>query len=245
MSEEKLCFYGQMGQDKFLETAVFHGMRDGIFVDVGAHDGESLSNTYFFEKERGWKGICVEPIPSVFEKLKKLRDNATCYQVAVDSDEAEKTFLVGKGYPEMFSVLTNHLDPRHYTRIQNETRDNGGHLESIQVKTKRLDSLLKEQGISHVNYLSIDVEGGEFGVLESIDFSTTTFDIIEVECNYDDLGPKYDAFFKYKGFIRLLNLDWDILYIHEQSKFLPQFQSLSLPITLSIFRPPWDKWRTL
>lgn len=240
-----MTFYGQMGQDKFLETAVFQGLRNGIFVDVGAHDGESLSNTYFFEKERGWKGICVEPIPSVFEKLQALRKESKCYQVAIDSDETDKTFLVGKGYPEMFSVLSNHLDPRHYIRVQNEMRDNGGELVSIQVQTKRLDSLFKEQGISHVNYMSIDVEGAEFGVLESIDFDKTTFDIIEVECNYDDLGPKYDAFFEPKGFVRLLNLDWDILYIHKQSKYLPKFQSLSLPITLSIFRPPWNNWKTL
>ena len=240
-----MSFYSQMGQDKFLDGAVFKGMREGIFVDVGAHDGESLSNTYFLEKERGWKGICVEPIPSVFEKLKALRTNSTCYQLAVDNDEAEKTFLVGKGYPEMFSVLSNHLDPRHYTRIQNETRDNGGHLEAIQVQTKRLDTLLKEQGITHVNYLSIDVEGAEFGVLESIDFTSTTFDIIEVECNYDDLEAKYDAFFEHNGFIRLLSLDWDILYIHKQSKFLSHFEQSRLPLFLSIFTPPWDKWRTL
>lgn len=240
-----MTFYGQMGQDKFLETAVFQGLEGGIFVDVGAHDGESLSNTYFFEKERGWKGICVEPIPSVFEKLKTLRTKSVCYEVAIDSDEADKTFLVGKGYPEMFSVLSNHLDPRHYTRIQNETRDKGGHLESIQVKTKRLDSLLKEQGISHVNYLSIDVEGAEFGVLESIDFSTTTFDVIEVECNYPELNLKYDVFLNEKGFIRLLNLDWDILYIHKESKFLSQFEQSRLPLTLSIFTPHWNNWRTL
>ena len=240
-----MTFYGQMGQDKFLETAVFQGLEGGIFVDVGAHDGESFSNTYFFEKERGWKGICVEPIPSVFEKLKTLRTKSACYEVAIDSDEADKTFLVGKGYPEMFSVLSNHLDPRHYTRIQNETRDNGGHLESIQVKTKRLDSLLKEQGISHVNYLSIDVEGAEFGVLESIDFTSTTFDIIEVECNYDDLENKYDAFFEHNGFVRLLNLDWDIMYIHKDSNYLPKFKSLPLPIKLSIFTSPWDNWKLL
>lgn len=238
-----MTFYSQMGQDKFLDGAVFRAMRDGVFVDVGAHDGESLSNTYFFEKERGWKGICVEPIPSVFEKLKNLRKESVCYQVAVDRDETEKTFYLGEGHPEMFSVLTNHLDPRHYIRIQNEVRDNGGILKTIPVQTKRLDSLLKEQGISHVNYLSIDVEGAEFGVLDSIDFSTTTFDIIEVECNYEELQAKYDAFFEPKGFVRLLNLDWDILYIHKQSKYLQHFKKL--PLTLSIFTPPWNTWRTL
>jgi FkbM family methyltransferase len=240
-----MTYYGQMGQDKFLDTSVFLGMRNGVFVDVGAHDGESLSNTYFFEKERGWTGLCVEPIPSVFAKLQNLRTRSKCYQVAIDRVEKESMFLLGKGYPEMFSVLTDHLDERHSLRIQNETRDNGGNTELIPVQTKRLDTLFKEQMITHVNYMSIDVEGAEFGVLHSIDFSTVTFDIIEVECNYDDLRPKYKEFFESKGFIPLASIDWDILYIHKDSKYLPQFQSLTLPLHMSIFTHPWKNWKTL
>ncbi len=240
-----MTYYGQMGQDKFLDTAVFAGMQNGVFVDVGAHDGESLSNTLFFEKEKGWTGICVEPIPSVFQKLQVLRTKAKCYQVAIDSEEKETMFLLGKGYPEMFSVLANHLDPRHYTRIQNEARDNGGHTEMIPVQTRRLDNILAENNIKHVNYMSIDVEGAEFGVLESIDFSKVTFDIIEVECNYDDLVPKYHAFFETHGFIPLLVLDWDILFIHKDSVYLPKFKELQLPLHLSIFKEPWKNWKTL
>ncbi len=240
-----MTYYGQMGQDKFLDTAVFAGLRNGIFVDVGAHDGESLSNTYFFEKDKGWTGLCIEPIPAVFQKLQALRRKSKCYQLAIDSEEKETMFLLGKGYPEMFSVLANHLDPRHFQRIQNETRDNGGETEMIPVQTKRLETLLEENNITHVHYMSIDVEGAEFGVLESIDFSKVTFDIIEVECNYEDLRPKYKAFFEAKGFVPLLELDWDILYIHKNSPYLPKFQSLSLPIQLSIFTPPWKDWKTL
>ena len=234
-----------MGQDKFLDTVVFSGMKNGVFIDVGAHDGQSLSNTYFLEKEREWTGLCIEPIPSVFQKLEALRKQSKCYQVAIDMEEKNKMFLLGKGYPEMFSGLVNNIDPRHAQLIQNETRDNGGETEIISVQTKRLDTLLNEQNIRHVNYMSIDVEGGEFGVLESIDFSKVTFDIIEVECNYDDLRPKYHAFFESKGFIPLLNLDWDILYIYKHSPYLSKFQSLTLPIKLSIFTPPWKEWKTL
>ena len=38
-------------------------------MDVGAHDGKTISNTYFFEKELGWKGICIEPILEIFKEL--------------------------------------------------------------------------------------------------------------------------------------------------------------------------------
>jgi len=239
------AYKSQMGQDKFLNSVVFHAMRDGVFVDVGAHDGESLSNTFFFEKELGWTGLCIEPIPEVFDKCNALRINSRCYKLAIDKEEAKKEFMLGKGYPEMFSVLTDHLDPRHYQRVQNETRERGGEIVVIPVNTVPLQKLLDENKISHVNYMSIDVEGAEFAVLESIDFSKVFFDVIEVECNYEDLKPKYKAFFESKGFVELVYLDWDILYIHKQSKFYEQFATQQLPYHLSIFTPPWKEWRNL
>ena len=65
--------YGQYKQDKYLDT-LFKKKSNGTFVDIGAHDGVTFSNSYFFEKERNWKGICVEPIPEIFSKLDETRN---------------------------------------------------------------------------------------------------------------------------------------------------------------------------
>jgi hypothetical protein len=46
-------YYSQVDQDRILNEEVFCGMRNGVFVDVGAHDGISLSNTLMFEREFG------------------------------------------------------------------------------------------------------------------------------------------------------------------------------------------------
>ncbi len=54
-------FYSQAGQDQFLFEHFFRGKRNGVFVEVGAFDGEQFSNTLFFERVMGWKGLCVEP----------------------------------------------------------------------------------------------------------------------------------------------------------------------------------------
>ena len=43
------AYFSQMGEDKYVDTKVFHGKENGVFVDVGAHDGKTFSNTYFFE----------------------------------------------------------------------------------------------------------------------------------------------------------------------------------------------------
>jgi hypothetical protein len=62
-------YYSQIRQDRYIDF-FFSKKRNGVFVDIGANDGVTLSNTYFLEKERHWTGICIEPIPSSFEKLK-------------------------------------------------------------------------------------------------------------------------------------------------------------------------------
>ena len=47
-------FYSQDNQDSYLETNVFKGYKNGFYVDVGAHDGVSLNNTLYFEKNNNW-----------------------------------------------------------------------------------------------------------------------------------------------------------------------------------------------
>ena len=48
-------YYSQFKQDNYLNNNFFKDKRDGIFVDIGAHDGIKLNNTYFFEKELNWR----------------------------------------------------------------------------------------------------------------------------------------------------------------------------------------------
>ena len=52
-----------------------NGFKNGFFVDVGAHDGISINNTLYFERNNGWKGINIEPIKKVFDNLVINRPN--------------------------------------------------------------------------------------------------------------------------------------------------------------------------
>lgn len=55
----------QLGQDKIVDE-YFHGKRNGVFVDVGAYDGVTFSNTLMLGREGGWTGVCIEPLPDNF-----------------------------------------------------------------------------------------------------------------------------------------------------------------------------------
>ena len=61
-------YFSQFGQVKWIFERLSRNKENKFYVDIGANDGITLSNTYFLEKN-GWDGIAVKPIPSVYEKL--------------------------------------------------------------------------------------------------------------------------------------------------------------------------------
>jgi len=65
-------YFSQNGQDEFFLEELFVGQDSGFFVDIGANDGVTFSNTYALER-KGWRGLCVEPHPDVFEQLRRNR----------------------------------------------------------------------------------------------------------------------------------------------------------------------------
>ena len=87
-------YCSQDNQDKFLEENVFKGYKNGIFVDVGAHDGISINNTLYFEKYNNWTGVNIEPIKNVFDSLLKNRPNSININCAVCNSDGETDFRI-------------------------------------------------------------------------------------------------------------------------------------------------------
>lgn len=165
-----MTFYSQDKQDVFLETNIFKGFKNGFFIDVGAHDGKSINNTLYFETVHNWTGINIEPLPDIYKQLIINRPNCINLNVAIANKTGVSEFISNKGYTEMLSGLKETFHPNHLQRMNYELGHYGGSSEIIQVNTQKLKDICDEYGISHVHYLSIDVEGAEFQVIQSIDF---------------------------------------------------------------------------
>ena len=174
-------FHGQHDQDKYLENTIFKGYKDGFFVDVGAHNGIAINNTLYFEQHNNWKGINIEPIKSVFDELVSNRPNSINLNYAVCNNDGEAEFLRNTGYTEMLSGIKDNFDSRHLERISWENRGYGSTTEIIKVNTKKLQTILDEYNVLHINFLSIDVEGSEFEVIKSINFDKVFIDVIIFE----------------------------------------------------------------
>ncbi|HMO33784.1 MAG TPA: FkbM family methyltransferase [Saprospiraceae bacterium] len=203
-------YYSQDRQDEFLHKVFFKGKRDGFFVDIGAHNGVTFSNSCFFEKKMGWNGLCIEPIPEVFADLKKVR---SCYaeNVCVSDEEKDFSFTRISGYGEMLSGITEQYDHRHLERIQKTIAQNGGAVEEIKVKGVRLDSLLKKYSIQQIEFLSVDTEGNEWPIISTLPFDMVQPKLILVENNYNDNRIK--DFLISKGYRLCINLTDDIFHL--------------------------------
>jgi FkbM family methyltransferase len=211
-------FHSQYNQDNYLETNIFKGYKNGFYVDVGAHDGISINNTLYFEENNNWRGINIEPIEKVFDKLVINRPNNINLNCAVCNNDGETEFLCNTGYTEMISGIKDNFDIRHLERLERENIHYGSTTEVIKVNTKKLETILDENDISHINYLSIDVEGAEFEVIKSINFDKVFIDVIGFENNYNDVSVPIVEYLENKDFI-IIHKSKDIFMINKMSIF--------------------------
>lgn len=199
----------QHGQDIYFNDNIFRGKRGGIFLDIGAHDGIAFSNTYSYEKEMGWDGICVEPNPGVYSRLIKNR-GCKCYNNCISDVRMELDFMVIKGYSEMLSGIVSNYDDRHIKRIRDEVRERGGELEIIKVMSETVTGLSERSGIYRFDLCSIDVEGSEIKILRSIDFGKVDIDYFVIENNYG--SDEIKSYMESKGYEKFHKIETDECY---------------------------------
>ena len=134
-------------QEEWVLRDFFQGKRNGVFVDVGANDYRRFSNTYYLETELGWSGIAVDP-QRQFElgyREHRPRTRFRAFFVGDRSNDQAKIYLQ-KG-----NSLVASADKAFTERF-------GGTVTEISAPTVTLDDLLESEGVTHIDFLSIDVE---------------------------------------------------------------------------------------
>jgi len=157
------------------------------YIEIGANDGISQSNTKYLELYEKWNGLLIEPIPEIFSKLTKNRskknyfENVACVSFGYEQNEVKMTYsnlmsIVHDGESDIKNRIEHarsglpHLHPGELTY-------------ELSVPALTMTALL-EQAIApaKISFLSLDVEGNEIEVLKGINFTIYSFHIILVEC---------------------------------------------------------------
>lgn len=182
--------YSQLGQDTWVLTQL-QGKRNGVFVDVGAHDGIHFSNTYLLEREYGWTGVCVE-CGNSYPQLQANR-NARCLPHAAWRATGETLPFHQHETPMLSGIAT-----------EGETT----------VQTMSLNDIV--EGMEYIDYLSIDTEGSEPEILSTFDFEryAPTCMTIEHNGNSQAVGYFMDLFTKHGYLWRIFN--WDVFAVKDR-----------------------------
>jgi FkbM family methyltransferase len=208
-------YYSQYQQDRILDQVFFPDSGPGFFLDIGANDGITYSNTYFLEKEKGWKGICVEPLPDTFQKLAANR-NCILENCAVGAETRKDVFLAISGYAEMLSGLKSNYNKKHLQRIDAEIEKYGGAKREIEINLFNINELLLKHKVERIDYCNIDTEGSELEILQALDFHKTPIDVLTVEANYTWERYRMLLHLKMRGYKLMAELGSDLLFVHKR-----------------------------
>jgi len=202
-------FFSQAGQDKFVNDSYFRSMNNGFFVEIGAYNGIEGSNCYFFEKFLNWSGIAIEPSPSQFLALQKNR-KCKCVNKAVAKKSEKIEFIdVIEGYTQMSGIN----NPSYQKTLEIIKKDLRTVLDKKIIEAATFSEIVEYNYL--IDYLSIDVEGGEMDILESIDFDLYKIKVLSIENNYPN-EINYEKYLSEKGFCYIDSVGVDEIYFNKK-----------------------------
>ena len=168
MGENPEAFSSQFGEDRFLVEQKLVPT-SGVFVDVGAGDPVRFSNTYYLE-QLGWEGVCIDADPRQIEALTRQRTCAVEW-AAVTAEVGEVEFVECED-PD-YSTTLDHLPGL--------AAKSGWEYALTCVPAVRLETILENHSIETINLLSIDTEGSELDVCDTLDWGKHRPRVVVIE----------------------------------------------------------------
>jgi len=180
-------WFSQYGQDRFVYERFFAtaaaealdgtagASKGGVFVELGAADGEEKSNTLAFERLLGWTGLLIEPSQPLFSRLRQTRPRCKCVNDCVARVAGHYSFAED-GLNSGFAAYSPGGDGA--STDKGKAGGNEG-LRFCRTLAELIDEHLGH--VAHIDYLSLDTEGSELDILQSFDFRRHTVDVITVE----------------------------------------------------------------
>ena len=177
----------------FLVTAL-QGLRGGTFLECGAFDGETASNTLPLEYEYGWSGYLIEPNPYYYTQIVGKNRNVTSLNACI-SVETKDTLL---------NLPVKCPDNKGGGCVQRSSMTSETNENTIRVPCFTFTSIMNAYNIQSIDYFSLDVEGAELAVLKTIPFDKIDIKSLSVEYVHTPGGEEsITDFLKSKNYVLL------------------------------------------
>tara|TARA_B100001094_G_C18120883_1_gene766783 strand:- start:190 stop:1563 length:1374 start_codon:yes stop_codon:yes gene_type:complete len=184
----------QFGQDLWALNHLNH-KNNGVYLEIGVHDGENSNNTVLMDQDYGWKGVCIDP-------MMKNMENRTCqkFHVALGSKPGYADFKYdANGDKDGLNGLAEFATSNTHNKMWKDTVNN---FKTKKVQVRTPEDVLGEANIpSIIDYMSLDVEGAEMSVLESFPFDKYCIRYSTIETNNDkNKERKMEKLMKNRGY---------------------------------------------
>ena len=167
----------------------YFGKHKGTFLDIGANDGMTLSNVWACVK-RGWAGVCVEPSPEAFARLKKNMHpyEVEVFNVAIGQKAGTMTLHdCGTHLKRGDVALLSTLDKEHAEKWA------GHKFKPVEVTVITMGELLEAASFPNFDLVTIDAEGLDLAILQQMDLEKMGVRMLIIEHEHSDI----DAMRKY------------------------------------------------
>jgi len=191
----------QLFQDAFA-AFIISDLFDKTFLEFGATDGIDLSNSYMLEQNLGWTGVLAEPSPQWHEQLKNNRPNTKIITDCIWKCSGDKLdFFVSE-----VGVLSTLVDFKHsdLSSMPGNTNKRTNNGKVVEVETVSINEVMETNfNGNSPSYVSIDTEGSEYEILNSLDFEKYQPVVFTIEHNFTNLQKKIDELMISKSYTRV------------------------------------------
>jgi FkbM family methyltransferase len=239
-------YYSQTYEDYIL-AYVFKNVDRGFYIDVGANDPNVFNVTRFFY-ERGWRGINIEPNVELFKRIVQFRPRDLNYNCGISNTEGNLNFYQETNELDDFMPMST-FDK---TIAEGQRKKHGLHFTETRVPVTTLNKLLAKISIPEITFISIDVEGFEKQVIESIDLARYKPVVLCVEATDPVAGnPSYMKWEKLvmdNNYVFAMSDGLNRYYLHKSHiELLPRFIDIDRCVKLSKYKRQvkmdgWSLW---
>jgi len=188
----------------------FKNQPEGCFLDIGANDGQTLSNSRALALS-GWSGVCVEPAPDPFQKLETLYDGSKVlvFECAIGKENGKMPFHIsGSHLHKGDSGLLSTLEPDEMKRWQGTEQ----FVES-EVDVLTWPSFYAGCSVKTFDFISIDAEGLDFFILKEMNLKEMATKLVCVEYNSNkNLKSAFHSIFTHFGMRQIHTTFENLIY---------------------------------